>query len=496
MAQYTDPGGGQLAHRRRCGKYCLALLLRAVILFLSTWPTPSVHAQSGGTQWGEPVVLFDGSSAASAANPRILFYPFVVVDASDSIKVLWEVSLASGADSNQLANGIYCVEGNGTNWSEAIDVINAPEGAGTFWPQHAVDRWGRLHLVWVGANGTLYYSRANVADACRARGWETSAIPISDQVLYGNIAVDQQGVIHVAYAARDKDVYYMRSQDDGLSWSVPAGASSVKPLVATSFPSIAVDKAGRVYVAWEENQLPDGVPGLGLWYAVSRDDGLTWSPPLEVADGSHTQPNIAVLDDGTIHLFWNGRASTRGRYHQWSTDGGQTWTRPIEFIPKSQGGGQTGFSRSAVDSIGNLHLVSGTDAVTYLEWNGRQWLDPPVNVLGYLEYPNVAISRGRVLHVVASDHQRIVYIRGTTNAPEVAAEIPPLPTRSAEATLGIARAETQTPLPPSPTMVAPTIDTTDLRKAGTSFSPIVLSAGAVLVFVFAVVAIVRTRQRR
>ncbi|NLE45719.1 MAG: exo-alpha-sialidase [Chloroflexi bacterium] len=414
----------QLAVRqaRRICPVSLLVLIVCIVLDLAVFRAMlSAQAYEFDTQWDPPIVLFDARATATRSHPRVIFTPFVVLDTQGHIKVLWELSVGEASDGNGLTNGIYCMDGDGSSWSVPVDVIADPNGAATFWPQHAVDVYGRMHIVWVGTNAQLFHSRAPSASACHAGSWETTLVPTSEQVLYGNIAVDAIGTLHLVYAARGKDIYYMRSADGESSWTQPVVISSVSSSTATSFPSLAVDPNGGIHVVWEENQLPDGVPDLGIFSAQSQDGGATWSFPLRLSPpgSGYTQPNITALNDGSVHVFWNGRAATRGRYHRWSTDGGTMWTQDQEFIPKAAGGGQTGFPRFTTDSRGRLHLVSGTDAVTYAIWNEQRWLQPTISIIPHtLEYADIAISGGNRLHVVATDFQRVWYVQGVTDAPE------------------------------------------------------------------------------
>lgn len=488
MRQPMLPVKQQMAWRLKQIQPISLALSMAMMVGLTALSVSQLQAQEVSTRWEQPVILFDASSSASAANPRILFYPLVVVDTEQHLKVLWSVAVDGAGDSQGLFNGLYCMDGNGSDWSSPVDVITDPNGARVDWPQHAMDSYGRLHVVWTGSNARLFLSRVPSAEACDARLWETFVLPTADQVLHGDIEVDAEGILHVAYAARGKDVYYMRSLDDGLSWTDPVAISTVQPTVATSFPSLAVDADGRIHIVWEQNQLPNGVPSLGLFYASSQDDGLSWSVPsiFSQVDGEYTQPNLAALDDGSIHRLWNGRASTRGRYHQWSQDGGSTWSPTEEFISKGFGGGQTGFPRFSVDSRGDLHLVSGTDAVTYVVWNGERWISRPMNIAGYLEYPNITIERGHILHAVASDFQRIWYVRGQTDAPEVMTEFQALPAPPARA---VTPGETATPpatATPQPTATPPALQQVGPPPESGLFTPILLSSA----LAFAVVAVV------
>jgi hypothetical protein len=472
----------------------LAILVLVSCLQLLVSPTRGAEAQEGLPGWGDPMVLFDAGENA------LVFKPFVVDDTEGGVNVLWEVYVEAMANHGELVSGIYCVHGDGTSWSEPIDVLVAPDFGRTYWPEHAVDRQGRVHLVWIGPDATLYYSRAPAADACDARSWVTAALPPRDGVMYGDIVVDEAGIIHVAYARSGKDVYYIRSEDDGLSWTDPVAVSSVLPTEATSFPSIAVDRANRVHIAWEENKLPDGVPALGLFYAVSTDSGDTWSTPLMFADGGHTQPSIAALPDGTTHLLWNGRITTGGRYHQWSVDGGVSWSAPVEFVPKSVGGGQTGAPQFAIDSAGTLHVVTGAAGTLSVVWANQGWRTPetimPFTTFGNLEHQSIAVSHGNILHAVASaDLHRVVWARGQSAAPKTDPGLAPRPT--ATAAKNQIRMTPQKPQPVATT--TPTLSTRVLANTSptpvNSWVPVAASAGAALALVIGVM-VTGLRRRR
>lgn len=479
----------------RIPRHLVALLCAAAVIGWLSPLTPRSTAQQAGTRWEQPVILFDAGQAAR------VFNPLVVEDTQGRIKVLWETITAGAADPGDLTNGIYCIDGDGETWSSAIDII-VSQGGGRIWPRHAMDAYGRLHLIWLGPGARLYYSRVLSAEACDTRRWETMPLPVSDQALNADIFVDDRDILHVVYAALGRDVYYLRSLDDGLSWTDPVAVSDVQPTVATSFPSLAVDSEGRIHVAWEQNQLPDGVPSLGLFYASSQDGGATWSPPVLFSqpEGGYTQPRVVALPDGTVHLLWNARIGTRGRYHQWSTDGGATWSSINEFVPKSMGGGQTGPPGVALDSAGKLHVVTGTDETTYAAWQEQRWL-PAYDIASYqtfgnMEDQNIGVARGRELYVVANANlQKIILIRGLTDAPETPLQFTALPARPQEAspTTATPRATpTAEPGAPAPTLPP---ELASPPPQASSLAPVLLSSGLAFLVVAAVVAVALGRRR-
>ena len=470
------------------------LWIAVVSVCLITRPATPANAQASGTLWESPVVLFDAGQSGK------VFNPLVVEDTEGRIKILWETTVA--AESGALANGIYCVDGDGTQWSPALDVIRAQHGGRTYWPRYAIDTYGRIHLVWVGPNATLYYSRAPSAEACNAQSWKTVAIPIRYQVLYSDIVVDAQDTIHIVFAVRGSDVYYIRSTDDGFSWTNHVPVSSVQPTAATSFPSLAVDRSGRIYVAWEENRLPDGVPSLGLYYAVSQDREQIWSAPVRFSQGSgqYTQPTVVALEDGTVHFLWNGRISTRGRYHQWSADGGITWSTISEFVPKTMGGGQTGPPGFAIDSAGMLNIVVGTDDTTYALWTGHSWM-PAYDIAsfgtyGNMEDQNICVAQGHVLYAVANAALRqIILIRGVADVPEVVPEFRIPPTLPPEQILATVTADPVRQSVPFSRSVAYPLSSESSNPPSDSFDPIIISTGLAALIVVAIV-IASWRHRR
>lgn len=89
-------------------------------------------------------------------------------------------------------------------------------------------------------------------------------------------------------------IYVAKSTDGGLTWSdskvysTPAGSRRELNLL---FPVVEVDRAGNVYSLWSD--------GFKIQYAVSTDQGKTWSKPYQV----NTDNRGAAPDAGKADLF-------------------------------------------------------------------------------------------------------------------------------------------------------------------------------------------------
>ena len=105
-----------------------------------------------------------------------------------------------------------------------------------------------------------------------------------------------------------------------------------------SFVVDAVDKAGNVYVVWNERHPTVGQTWTML--SVSKDGGKTWGAPVKVENAPNTTtfPWVTAGDDGRVAVSYYGTAAkgnspqTVGAKSPWyvysslSTDGGRSFT--------------------------------------------------------------------------------------------------------------------------------------------------------------------------
>jgi hypothetical protein len=219
----------------------------------------------------------------------------------------------------------------------------------------------------------------------------------------------------------------------------------------------------------------------------------------------NAQMTIGIGRDDDVLVVWRSRGLRR-LYYTWSEDRGVTW-RAAEEVPDI-------YARPwiepfdaydmATDSLGNIHFVLvGTPQVPvseiqdvplgvyHLTWDGESWSQPE-SVVDYLiptlpEYPKIEIGWGNHLHVVWGvrpegvwdEAQQIWYSEKEIEAPREEPE----PTLT----------PTATPLPPSPTSLAPTMtpfptlgpessgappglytESDDLARLALALSPVVL----------------------
>ena len=105
------------------------------------------------------------------------------------------------------------------------------------------------------------------------------------------------------------------------------------PLPDAYFPVVAADPAGRILAAYT---IPLNEK-RGVYLNQSSDGGKSWTQPLQVFDGVSAawqmvdQPALAVGADSSYHLTWLKKSLPQddismGFFYSRSADGGETWT--------------------------------------------------------------------------------------------------------------------------------------------------------------------------
>ena len=420
--------------------FCLALITALL--------AGQASAQDRG--WSTPVSL------------GAYWFPDVAVDGSGRVHAAW----SSGADGFDTV--MYAAK-TADNWSQPVDVAAIRQIAGggeATRPALLVDNRNILHLTY--RYTSIYYSQAPAGGA-GVPGYWRSSLEI-DEGYFSRMVQDSQGVLHLIFTQNVQTpgcricyhIFYMRSIDDGLTWTDPVDISV--QLTGAAKPQIIVDAQNNLHVVWESGyggsygQLADPTT---VMYVASYDGGESWSRPLQLdptrgASTAAMARNVTIAEDGNgnlITVWWAIPEDVV--YYQLSRDAGRTWSLPTP-IPNVLGIWALYQSRldsyaTAVDSAGRVHLVMAgrrfaeqpRAELLHLIWDGASW-SPPTVITSYEqdmpEWPRIAVGLGNQLHVVwfvrnaeslfnsdAGNYQ-VWYASSTTNSPAIApVDVPAIP---------------------------------------------------------------------
>ena len=208
-------------------------------------------------------------------------------------------------------------------------------------------------------------------------------------VYYGNLAASNPAAFPVLAVSR--------SRDDGAHWSAPVIAStSDNPVDFNDKDYVWVDSNpnspffGTVYVSWTLFQGAETSFGKSntfapepIVFARSTDGGNTWSKPMRLSQsanngtvGGRQDSLIRTGPDGTVYVFWDGAVQRQSaQLVAISHDGGVSFTGPmtvamIDPIPSPLPG--SSFRDNSAPSAD----VNQVDGAIYVVWANEQGSKP------------------------------------------------------------------------------------------------------------------------
>jgi BNR repeat-like domain len=352
------------------------------IWVLTSQLPPESFLPAAQTAWSQPVILSKGAGDAGL--------PDISVDPQNRFHAVWSQLPAPGNP----GAAITYIRGTGDTWTDAANIINLPNGivnsVGVLADPNDV-----LHIVWSGgATGQVEFSQAFTRDALVATDWENpreipALQPVGDSP---HIVQGKSGNLYAVYTIpfnEDRGLYLTVSTDAGQTWSDPvkvfdAGAAGWG-VIHQAY--LLVDSQEHLHVVWSRAALPNQESPEGIYYSSSTDGGTSWTKPLTVSTDTDSRPKLVAAADDSLHMVW-AHATSNGfeLMHQWSGDGGQTWSQPNRIPGLGVVAPEVGL---AADLTGSVYLVGieltreASAGVFYLRWNGQTWTDSDTVRLGY-----------------------------------------------------------------------------------------------------------------
>ncbi len=208
-------------------------------------------------------------------------------------------------------------------------------------------------------------------DTSAARAGQVKRLRVPHKGIQPQAVVDDKGILHLIYFGGDPrhgDIFYVRSTDEGGTFSRPLRVNSVAGSAIAigniRGAHLAVGKNARVHVAWNGS----GQKGdkEGMFYARLNDAGTAFEPQRNViraAKGLDGGGSVAADDSGNVYVVWHApRPGQRGEENRrvWvahSNDDGKTFAEEKAAFDKDTGACGCCGLRAFADRKGNVYVL-------------------------------------------------------------------------------------------------------------------------------------------
>jgi Secretion system C-terminal sorting domain len=240
----------------------------------------------------------------------------------------------------------------GATWSTGADAYGGDKQWMTIDRTNGVGS-GNIYSFW-----TSYYSSCPPGFFTRSSDGGSSfenCVQVDGDPYWGTMAVGNDGELYIAGSGQFNGLVVAKSTNaripgSSITWDYPVsvdingfitGNSPINPVGILGQANIDVDRSngsgrGNVYVLASVQRLSNGDPG-DVMFAKSTDGGQTWSLPMQINDDPGTTNTqwfgtMSVAPNGRIDAVWlDTRDAPPGTdnsalYYSYSTNQGATWS--------------------------------------------------------------------------------------------------------------------------------------------------------------------------
>ncbi|HST23508.1 MAG TPA: sialidase family protein [Blastocatellia bacterium] len=261
--------------------------------------------------------LLRAKKKAKFKKPEILtpgggggFAPRIALDSNEALNIVYG-DTTGGARRVQFMRS----EDLGATFSESL--LLSGSSTQSFEPEITVDPDDAINVAWADEEsgaGVIMFSRS-------INGGATFSDPVAvskgtGSATQAHITSDSAGHLHIVYMQQlgeeEIQVFYTRSADHGQTFSEPVNISN-KSEALVNKPLVATFEDSTVYVAFQNEVRRD----QQIYLLKSEDGGLTFSEPKQVSNANNQcgrahSAAMVVDSEGTLHLVWIDASRVQG----------------------------------------------------------------------------------------------------------------------------------------------------------------------------------------
>jgi hypothetical protein len=266
----------------------------------------AAFSSDGGRSFGAPVRVNDVGGDARVSGEQA---PRVSV--ADGVHVAW----CSRSAETAVVRTSSAAFGEGS-FAPAVSVQPEKITGARGWASLAVGPQGAAHIAWLdgraGDRAARGAMRQDLYHAVRRADGTVSEVRVATDVCFcckTAVAAGRDGSVYVAwrhiYPPNLRDIAVARSGDGGRTFEAPVRVSAdgwALDGCPDDGPSIAVDHAGVLHVAWPT--LVSERAGKGIFHSYSTDGGRSFAPRIRLDEsGGAAHPQLAMAAERMIAVW-------------------------------------------------------------------------------------------------------------------------------------------------------------------------------------------------
>ncbi len=315
-------------------------------------------SSNGGRSWSTPTRVNDDGGNAPQAQPNL------ALDSANNIYIAW-TDMRNGNNDVYFSKSIT----GGLTFSANVrvnDVITNSQSE----PDLAVDPVNAhlVHVVWTDTRSAITGPDIFYANSTDSGLSFNPSLRVNDDISgseqgQARIAVAPNRDVYVVWrdprsAAKGPDIYFSKSSNLGATWSPNIFLNSDVGNFVQQDPTIAVDAAGTIYVAWTDYRNPNTSPDI--YEAWSANAGASFGANVKVNDDRGLAPQLnpsLAANAGKVQIAWadyrTGGATNYDIYTASSVDG-VTWSPNMKVNDDTLPNNYQATPSIAVDSAGDV----------------------------------------------------------------------------------------------------------------------------------------------